>query len=151
MADDVYNLYQELILDHNAHPHNFGELEGFTHTALGRNPLCGDEMALFLKINKENNKIADIKFIGEGCAIFKASASMMTDALIGKNLEEAQEIYKKFHDMLTLEENTNSAGLEKLAIFESVKQFPVRVKCATLAWHAFDSALKGQKETSTEQ
>lgn len=151
MSDDIYNLYQELILDHNANPHNFGEMQDYTHTALGRNPLCGDEMALFLKVDQENQKILDCKFIGEGCAIFKASASMMTDTLIDKSLDEAKNIYRNFHKLLTQDLSDNKKDdLGKLEVFESVKQFPVRVKCATLAWHAFDSALKGEKETSTE-
>ncbi|MEI6805015.1 MAG: SUF system NifU family Fe-S cluster assembly protein [Myxococcaceae bacterium] len=131
------DLYQELILDHNQHPHHYGELPGYTHTAHGHNPLCGDELDLYLVI--ENNHIKDIRFIGEGCAISKASASIMTDELVGKTLEEATEIFEDFHSLLT-EEGSQGLKLQKAGVFSGVREFPIRVKCATLAWHTFSEA-----------
>lgn len=131
------DLYQELILDHNQHPHHYGELASYTHTAHGHNPLCGDELDLYLII--KNNRIEDIRFIGQGCAISKASASMMTDELVGKTLEEAQEIFENFHELLT-EEGALGKKLQKSQVFAGVREFPARVKCATLAWHTFSEA-----------
>ena len=131
------DLYQELILDHNKHPHHYGELPNYTHRAHGHNPLCGDELDVFLII--ENNQIQNIGFTGQGCAISKASASIMTDELIGKTLEEANLIFQDFHELLT-QENSLGEKLTKAQVFAGVRQFPIRVKCATLAWHTFDEA-----------
>lgn len=147
--DDLSHLYQELILDHNRHPHNFGELSDATHTSLGKNPLCGDSLVLYVKVT--NDCIEDIKFQGDGCAIFKASTSMMTDALKGRSVDEARNIYDEFHKMLVSESQVDSVLLGKLAAFSGVKEFPIRVKCASLPWHTFDGALKKQsKPVSTE-
>lgn len=131
------DLYQELILDHNQHPHHYGELTDYTHTAHGHNPLCGDEFDIYLVI--KNNRIENIKFTGQGCAISKASASMMTDELIGKTREEAQEIFENFHELLT-QDGALGKKLQKAQVFAGVREFPVRVKCATLAWHTFNEA-----------
>lgn len=131
------DLYQELILDHNQHPHHYGDLPGHTHQAHGHNPLCGDELDVYLQI--EDNKIKNISFMGQGCAISKASASIMTDELIGKTLEEANKIFESFHEMLTQEGATGEL-LTKAQVFSGVREFPARVKCATLAWHTFQEA-----------
>lgn len=136
------DLYQELILDHNQHPHHWGELPGHTHQAHGHNPLCGDELDLYLIF--KNNIIQDIAFTGQGCAISKSSASMMTDELIGKTKEEALELFREFHELLT-EEEAQPDKLQKAQVLEGVKQFPIRVKCATLAWHTFCSAIQPEK------
>ncbi len=131
------DLYQELILDHNQHPHHYGELPAYTHTAHGHNPLCGDELDVYLIL--ENNRIQNITFTGQGCAISKASASMMTDELLGKTLEEAQELFENFHELLT-KEGATGKKLQKAQVFAGVREFPIRVKCATLAWHTFQEA-----------
>ena len=131
------DLYQELILDHNQHPHHYGELPGHTHQAHGYNPLCGDELDVYLQI--EDNRIKNISFIGQGCAISKASASIMTDELIGKTLDETQALFEDFHRLLTTQEATGEL-LTKARVFSGVREFPARVKCATLAWHTFQEA-----------
>ncbi len=151
MFDDLNDLYQELILDHNASPHNFGEIKSPSHMACGHNPLCGDKFTLFVQV--ESNKIQDIKFTGAGCAISKAAASMMTDALTGKTLVEADTLFNEFHALLTNDETAQQdiGLLGKLAAFKGVKQFPIRVKCATLAWHTMKAAIDKNKENiSTE-
>lgn len=135
---EVEDLYQELILDHNRNPHHYGELSTHTHKAHGHNPLCGDEIDVFLMI--KNNQIQDIRFTGQGCAISKSSASMMTDELIGKTLKEAKIIFEDFHLLLT-QENALGNKLTKAQVFAGVRQFPIRVKCATLAWHTFKEAM----------
>jgi nitrogen fixation NifU-like protein len=151
MFDDINDLYQELILDHNAHPHNYGELVGANLRAHGHNPLCGDDIAVFLQV--ENGVIAQIHFMGQGCAISKSSASMMTDELKGKTLREAQAMFDQFHVLLTEEDSSrvNLESLGKAAVFAGVKQFPVRVKCATLAWHTLIAALEGSPEPVTTE
>ena len=143
---DLRDLYQEVILDHNKSPHNYREMPDATRIALGNNPLCGDKMKLYVKI--EGDRIADVAFQGSGCAISKASASLMTDAVMGKCLAEAEALYGKFHDLLTgpPDVKADGAGLGKLAVFSGVREFPVRVKCATLAWHTLESALKNSHE-----
>ncbi|MES2503563.1 MAG: SUF system NifU family Fe-S cluster assembly protein [Myxococcota bacterium] len=133
------DLYQEMILDHNQHPHHYGVLEAATHHAHGYNPLCGDEFDVYLRI--EEGRIADIRFTGQGCAISKSSASIMTDELIGKTLDEASVLFEDFHELLTSETGTG-AKLGKAQVFSGVREFPARVKCATLAWHTFKSALE---------
>lgn len=143
MLDD---LYQELILDHYQHPHHFGVLESPTHHAHGANPLCGDELDVTLLI--EDGRVKDIAFKGDGCAISKASASIMTDELIGKTLEEAGELFQDFHELLTIDGAGNK--LTKAKAFSGVKEFPARVKCATLAWHTFQAALGGSESVTTE-
>lgn len=145
------HLYQELIIDHNKNPRNFRVMEGFSHESVGNNPLCGDKMVLYLKINDEHI-IEDISFIGDGCAISKASSSMMTTAIKGKTISQARALFKDFHDMSTgkLDIAEHPHQLGKLAIFAGVRDLPARVKCATLAWHTLDAALKGEQEITTE-
>ena len=139
---ELQELYQALILDHNKSPRNFGTLDGADRHAEGYNPLCGDQVALDLKL--EGDRIADIKFSGNGCAISKASASLMTTAVKGKSLAEAEALFTGFHGLVTgtaVHEDPKKT-LGKLAIFAGVAEFPVRVKCATLAWHALHDAMK---------
>ncbi len=149
---DLRELYQQVILDHNQNPKNFKKIEPATHFAEGYNPLCGDRIDIYLKV--ENGKIVDIGFQGSGCAISKASASVMTSEVKGKTVEEARELFEKFHKLITgelNEEEDNFEKLGKIAVFSGVKQFPTRVKCAALAWHTLLAALKGkQKQVTTE-
>lgn len=141
---DLRDLYQEVILDHQKHPHNFGEMEGANHHADGFNPLCGDKISLSLKVDG-NNVIENIKFKGSGCAISKASASMMTVALKGKKIEDAEKLFHDFHDLVTGKEGP-AAELGKLKVFAGVRDYPARVKCASLAWHTLEAALHDQKD-----
>lgn len=154
MSENLSNLYQEIILDHGKHPHNIGVMDDATHKAMGNNPLCGDKITLFLKIDK-NDVINDIKFMGSGCAISIASASLMTDHLKGKNISEARQVFKLFHDLLVAAEMDDNIEhqkiLGKLMALAGVREFPVRVKCATLPWHSFDAAIVSQENiVSTE-
>jgi nitrogen fixation NifU-like protein len=145
----LQELYGEVILDHNRRPRNFGRLPGASHSAVGHNPLCGDRVTVYLRL--EDGRIEEIAFDGVGCAISTASASMMTEALRGKSLAEARQLFERFHALVTRapaaghEEEAAGAGgapeLGKLAAFAGVGEFPMRVKCATLAWHALQSAL----------
>jgi nitrogen fixation NifU-like protein len=149
VSTDLRDLYQQVILDHNRKPRNFRVLEGANRTAEGYNPLCGDQMKLYL--NVENGVIKDAAFQGKGCAISKASASMMTASVIGKPLDEAEALFHRIHAMLTGETDAVGDGLGKLAVFSGVREFPSRVKCATLAWHTLRAALSGSGEpVSTE-
>lgn len=149
MSVDLRELYQEIIIDHNRNPRNQHEMACATHHAQGFNPLCGDKLTLYLQI--QDDVIKDISFIGCGCAISQASASLMTEALKGKTVEEAKDIFHRFHHMLTEESDISTAGLNKLTVLSGVRNFPARVKCATLAWHTFDAALsKEDKSVSTE-
>ena len=148
---DLRELYQQVILDHSKKPRNFVKLDGANRTAEGHNPLCGDEVTIYLQL--EDDVIRKIGFQGSGCAISKASASMMTDSLKGKSSAEAQILFERFHDLVTGGEDQEGdpASLGKLAVFSGVREFPVRVKCATLAWHTMRAALEGKGETvSTE-
>jgi nitrogen fixation NifU-like protein len=148
---DLRELYQELILDHTKHPRNFGRLETANCQADGFNPLCGDKLTVF--VNLENGVVRDIRFQGSGCAISTASASMMTESLKGKTLAEAKLLFHRFHQLLTGDTDTapDVEALGKLAVFSGVKEFPIRVKCATLAWHTVNAALNHQEKTvSTE-
>jgi nitrogen fixation NifU-like protein len=151
MDSRMKQLYQELILDHNKNPRNFRVIQDSDYASKGHNPLCGDKLELFVKINGENI-IEDVSFVGDGCAISKASASMMTTAVKGKTIEEARTLFHQFHDMstgkLNIAEHPNQLG--KLAIFAGVRDLPARVKCATLAWHTLDAALKGNQIITTE-
>ncbi len=151
MDPRMKQLYQELILDHNKNPRNFRVIQDSDYASKGHNPLCGDKLELFVKINGENI-IEDVSFVGDGCAISKASASMMTTAVKGKTIEEARTLFHQFHDMSTgkldIAEHPNQLG--KLAIFAGVRDLPARVKCATLAWHTLDAALKGNQVITTE-
>ena len=148
---DLRELYQQVILDHSKKPRNFQKLEGANRTAEGYNPLCGDDVTVYLQL--EDNAIRNIGFQGSGCAISKASASMMTDSVKGKTKAEAEVLFQKFHALVTGEEvRTDDPGdLGKLAVFSGVSEFPIRVKCATLAWHTLRAALERKEETvSTE-
>ena len=146
---DLRELYQDVILEHSKSPRNYRELQGANHKAEGYNPLCGDHFTLYL--NMDGDVIRDITFQGSGCAISKASASMMTQTLKGKTKEEAEKLFEHFHSLVTGRANGNQADLGKLAVFSGVSEFPVRVKCATLAWHALHAALEGKEDAvSTE-
>ena len=135
----MMDLYQEMILDHNKKPRNFGSNDGVKHE--GFNPLCGDHYYIYVKI--EDNKIIDVKFEGKGCAISKASASMMTEALIGKTVNECKKIISEFNSLL---KGDNSSDLGKLKVFQTIWKYPARVKCANLAWHTVKSAIEGNEE-----
>ena len=149
MDAELRNLYQEVILDHNANPHNYGDLDPHSHQAVGRNPLCGDEMVLYVLV--AGDVVKDVKFKGEGCAIFKASASMMTDALIGKPLGDVKALFTSFHEMMTTDIVPDEEKLAKLVVLSGVRGFPIRVKCATLAWHTLESALSGDASPATTE
>lgn len=145
---DLNDLYQETIIDHSKRPRNKGEVEQATHSAEGYNPLCGDRVRVQLKI--ENGRILGVGFQGSGCAISTASASLMTEAMKGKTPEEVETAFGKFHDLLT-EDRTPASDLGKLAVFSGVREYPMRVKCATLAWHTLRAALRGDGQAvSTE-
>ena len=152
---NLKELYQEIILDHGKNPRNLGKFDNFNKDAKGHNPLCGDKVHLFLKLD-ENKKVDDISFEGEGCAISMASASIMTDLMKGKSEKDAKEIIEKFLDMIKEKDNIDTKLLEedektKLMSLGGVKNYPMRVKCATLSWHALSSALEDfQKEVTTE-
>jgi nitrogen fixation NifU-like protein len=138
---DLGNLYQDVILEHNRNPRNWGELPPPNDRADGRNPMCGDEVTVWLKL--EDDRVTDISFVGTGCAISKASASMMTQAIKGKTRAEAEAVFEQFHAMVT-GHHANPAGdatVGKLKVFAGVARFPARVKCASLAWHAMHEAL----------
>ena len=148
---DLSELYQEVILDHNKRPRNFCRLEDANRTAEGYNPLCGDQLTMYVHL--EDDVIKDIGFQGSGCAISKASASIMTDSVKGKTKSEAEALFEKIHTMLTGGRNTQSdlAELGKLAVLSGVCEFPTRVKCASLPWHTLRAALKGEEgAVSTE-
>ena len=146
---ELQDLYQEVILEHSKHPRNYRTLESANRMAEGFNPLCGDHFSVYLDV--EGDQIRDITFQGSGCAISKASASMMTQALKGKRAEEAEKLFEKFHRVVTGKNGFEVADLGKLAAFAGVSEFPVRVKCATLAWHALRAALRGEQHAvSTE-
>ena len=151
MNQELRELYQQVILDHNKSPRNFRKMENATQFAEGYNPLCGDHLDVFLLI--EDGIVKDVSFKGEGCAISKASASLMTSILKGKSVEEAEKLFEKFHSLVTgkLGDDTNIDELGKLAVFAGVQEFPVRVKCASLAWHTMMNALHNNDEKiSTE-
>lgn len=148
---ELEDLYREVILDHNKHPRNFGELENADRIVEGVNPLCGDKMTLFLKLDGE--RIDDVRFKGTGCAISVASSSLMTERIKGKTVEESLALFDRIHRMLTTAELDEAAVLElgKLAALSGVREYPSRVKCASLAWHALNNALSGEAATvSTE-
>ena len=146
---DLRELYQELILEHSKAPRNYRELSGADHRAEGYNPLCGDRFTVSVQI--EGDSIQDVAFQGSGCAISKASASMMTQSVKGKTKQQAKELFERFHQTVTGNRNANPTELGKLAVFAGVREFPMRVKCATLAWHTLQAALEGKQEAiSTE-
>lgn len=143
---DLTDLYQEVILDHNRRPRNFGTLADATRIANGHNPLCGDKLKLYLKLDGDH--ISNIMFEGSGCAISKASASLMTDALKGQSIVEARDLFEHFHHMVTapMDQAVDDAAVGKLAVLAGVREFPMRVKCASLAWHTLKAALDGADE-----
>ena len=143
-------LYQEVILDHNRKPRNFREMENADYKVEGRNPLCGDEITLWLKL--DGNTVSDVSFKGSGCAVSKSSASIMTSAVKGKSVEETRQLFERFHDMITGKlPESERAAMGSLAALGGVARFPIRVKCASLAWHALKSALEGAGDVvSTE-
>ena len=145
---DLSDLYQEVILDHNRRPRNFRAIAGASHSAEGYNPLCGDRLTLYLDI--DGDVIADVGFEGSGCAISKASASMMTDALKGRTVAEADALFERFHRMVTTAPEAAVEDLGKLSALAGVRAFPVRIKCASLAWHTLQAALQQKQRTSTE-
>jgi len=144
-------LYQQTILEHNRNPRNFRKLEGATHVAEGYNPLCGDHLWVYMKVNA-SGIIEDAAFEGSGCAISKASASMMTASLKGKNTQQANELFEEFHKLVIgeLKPDEHPNHLEKLTVFSGIWQYPVRVKCASLGWHTMHGALEKAKTVSTE-
>jgi nitrogen fixation NifU-like protein len=145
---NLTELYQEVIIDHNRAPRNFKRLADANRVAQGDNPLCGDHIDLFLKV--EGDRIADIGFQGSGCAIAQASASLMTSAVQGKSVAEAEQLFTAFHDLVTGVRAVDKATLGKLMALSGVRQFPMRVKCASLSWHALRAALHGDKAATTE-
>lgn len=148
-GDDLRELYQEMILDHNRNPRNFGPLAGSNREADGFNPLCGDKITVYLQV--EDDMIRDIHFQGSGCAISKASASIMTMVLKGKTVARAKDLFQEFRDMVMTDGDGSQPSERKLAVLEGVRKYPVRVKCATLAWHTMNSSLRDEKKVvSTE-
>jgi nitrogen fixation protein NifU and related proteins len=147
---ELNDLYQEVILDHNKNPRNFREIETATNTADGNNPLCGDALRVYVAM--EDDKVKDVAFKGSGCAISKASASMMTQVVKGKSKAEAETLFHEFQKMVTgeLDAETDENSLGKLKIFAGVLEFPARVKCASLSWHTLHAALNEENEISTE-
>jgi nitrogen fixation NifU-like protein len=141
---ELSEMYQEIILDHNRRPRNFGPMPDANHEATGNNPLCGDRVTI--RLRTEGDRLEQVGFEGTGCAISTASASMMTEALRGKTRDEAQRLFERFHTLLTSGAGAESEELGSLAAFAGVREFPMRVKCATLAWHALRAALADQKD-----
>ena len=150
MSSELQDLYQQVIVDHSKRPRNCRALEGADRTVQGFNPLCGDKVTIYLKL--ENDRVKDISFEGSGCAISTASASLLTESLKGKTLAAAEALFESFHNLLTgLEPAAEAPKLGKLVVFSGVCDYPTRVKCATLAWHTVHAALHGADEkVSTE-
>ena len=145
---DLSELYQEVILDHNKRPRNFRTIEGASHHAEGYNPLCGDRLKLWVHV--DGDVIKDVAFQGSGCAISKASASLMTDAVKGQTVAQARSLFERFHHVVTTPPDQAVEDLGKLSALAGVREFPVRVKCASLAWHTLKAALERHENTSTE-
>lgn len=147
---ELSDLYQEVILEHNKNPRNFREIADASSQADGKNPLCGDALRVYVSL--DGDTVTDVAFKGSGCAISKASASMMTQAVKGKTKAEAEHIFDEFHKMVTgdLDIETDDNDLGKLKIFAGVLEFPARVKCASLSWHTLNAALHGEDTVSTE-
>jgi len=152
MDQELRELYQQVILDHNKTPRNFKKLEEANHFAEGFNPLCGDHIDIYVLVD-EKNMIKEVSFQGSGCAISKSSASLMTTIVKGKKIEEAEEIFDKFQKLVTGVEISDAEmeQLGTLAIFQGVKEFPARVKCASLAWHTLNAALKNEEQSITTE
>jgi nitrogen fixation protein NifU and related proteins len=148
---ELQDLYQETILDHNQRPRNFHSLEGKARRADGHNPLCGDRLTLWVEVR--DGRLRDVGFVGSGCAISKASASMMTEAVKGRSEAEAQELFRLFHGLVTGETEVavDDARLGKLVVFAGVRDYPVRVKCATLAWHTLRAALEASPSVASTE
>jgi len=147
---DLRELYQQVILDHNRNPRNYREIEHATKRVDGYNPLCGDHYTIFLEL--DGDLIKDVSFIGNGCAISKSSASVMTTSVKGKRIGEAERMFEIFHRLVTGEPaGLSEAELGRLAAFSGVSEFPARVKCATLAWHTLHNALQGEEEVVTTE
>jgi nitrogen fixation NifU-like protein len=147
---ELTDLYQEVILDHNRRPHNFRAIESPSAKQEGYNPLCGDRLTLYITL--DGDVIKDAAFQGQGCAISKASASLMTDAIKGKTVAEARDLFEHFHAMITSDTDTVAEDLGKLSVFAGVREFPTRIKCASLAWHTMKAAVahEGEAPVSTE-
>ncbi|HEY4705644.1 MAG TPA: SUF system NifU family Fe-S cluster assembly protein [Thermoplasmata archaeon] len=144
---DLRELYQEVILDHSRSPRNFHKMEDATRTAVGNNPLCGDRMTLYLRL--DGDRIADASFEGQGCAISKASTSLMTAAIKGMSVSEAETLFGKFHDMVTGDPKADpDPALGRLSVFAGVAEFPARVKCASLPWHTLRAALEAKAKVT---
>lgn len=149
---DLMDLYQEVILDHNKKPRNFGKLDEANHFAEGNNPLCGDQLKVYIKM--DGDRVEQIRFEGSGCAISTASASLMTEIVAGKKLAEVEALYESFHELLTGDPSVAAEvgpELGKLAVFSGVREFPVRVKCATLSWHTLQAALHDEQRSVTTE
>lgn len=148
---ELSELYQQVILDHNKKPRNFQRLASANRMAEGQNPLCGDELTVYLELD-DDQRVKDISFEGSGCAISKAAASMMTQSIKGKTKEEAEALFTEFHQMVTgaLDEERTENNLGRLKIFAGVRDYPARVKCASLSWHTMRAALEGEAVASTE-
>jgi nitrogen fixation protein NifU and related proteins len=143
MSMDLRELYQEVIIDHNRNPRNHHTIEHASHQANGYNPLCGDKLTVYVQV--KDNCVSEVSFIGCGCAISQASASLMTEALTGKTIAQAHELFHEVHGMLT-EDDKPAPSIEKLLVLSGVKAYPARVKCATLAWHTMEAALNREDE-----
>ncbi len=152
MFDDVRELYQELILDHGRRPRNFGALDDANRSAAGDNPMCGDRITVFLNVD-DDGIISQATFDGRGCAISTASASLMTEAIKGKGADEVRKLFERFHAVVTgpADEEVELESLGKLAVLAGVREFPMRVKCASLAWHTMKSALSGNGQPVTTE
>ena len=148
---ELTDLYQEVILDHNRRPRNFRTIDAASRTQEGYNPLCGDRLTLYVAL--DGNRISDVAFQGSGCAISKASASLMTEALKGKTVDEARALFERFHDMVTSPPEQDAPDLGKLSVLSGVREFPTRVKCASLAWHTLKAAVSDAEAgpVSTEE
>jgi nitrogen fixation NifU-like protein len=147
---DLNELYQEVILDHNRRPRNFRTIEPSSHRAAGHNPLCGDRLSLYVQVDA--GQISDVAFQGSGCAISKASASLMTDAIKGKTIVEARDLFEHFHAMITSDTESVAEDMGKLSVLSGVREFPTRIKCASLAWHTMKAAVAHETDApvSTE-
>lgn len=154
MLDDLRELYQEVILDHGRNPRNYGKPDEANHRADGHNPLCGDRISVYLDVDGEG-VVRNAAFDGRGCAISQASASLMTEIVSGKTLTQVGALFRNFHDMCTSDagaetDESLADEMDRLRVLSGVRQYPVRVKCATLAWHTMNAALRGEAEATTE-